>query len=82
MRESADLQHMAIRGKSLFLRAALLGFLFLAVFTNVGFWVAVIGIDPLTEVVHKAVISSGIFVVLTFVAGVVFHSLKVVGPKT
>lgn len=75
-------QDAVVRGRRLSLGAALLGFVIAALCVDAGFWAAMTGAHQLAEVLHVAVIVSGIFVVSMFLASVVFHTLRIVRWRT
>ena len=81
MELSVEHQRLVRKGRSLSLRASLLGFVVAALCVNGGLWGAAVGAESLAGTLHGAVVGSGVFVALTLLASVIFHSFKVMLPR-
>ncbi len=81
MQMTVEHQRLVRKGRSLSLRASLLGFVVVALAVNAGLWAAAVGAERLAGALHGAVIGSGVFVVLALFASVIFHWFRVMLPR-
>ena len=81
MQLTVEHRRLVRKGRSLSLRASLLGFVVVALSVNAGLWAAAVGAERLAGALHGAVIGAGVFVALTLLASVIFHSFKVMAPR-